>query len=127
MPSSLLCSLGFDSGEQLRCDAALAAGKLNRAFRAAFGRNLTINDSYRSYADQVAVAASRGALAAPPGTSNHGLGQALDLGGGISTFGTAEYRWMVANAGKYGWKHPGWAEPGGSKPEPWHWEYGTGA
>ncbi|WP_307865046.1 M15 family metallopeptidase [Myceligenerans salitolerans] len=127
IPSNLLCDLSFAPGEELRCDAAMAIEKLNAAFRAAFGRNLTVNDSYRSYADQVAVAATMGALAAPPGTSNHGLGQAIDLGGGISTFGSAEYRWMAANAGKFGWIHPAWAEPGGSKPEAWHWEYGTGA
>jgi zinc D-Ala-D-Ala carboxypeptidase len=23
----------------------------------------------------------------------------------------------------YGWYHPAWAEPSGSMPEPWHWEY----
>ncbi|GAB4087029.1 hypothetical protein GCM10028784_36590 [Myceligenerans cantabricum] len=125
IPANLLCDLSFAPGDTLRCDAAAAAEKLNSAFRSAFGRNLTVNDSYRSYADQVAVAAAKGGLAAPPGTSNHGLGQALDLGGGISTFGTAEYRWMAATAGKHGWTHPAWAEPGGSKPEAWHWEYGT--
>ncbi|MBE1874386.1 D-alanyl-D-alanine carboxypeptidase family protein [Myceligenerans sp. TRM 65318] len=127
IPSNLLCDLSFAPGHELRCDAALAIEDLNAAFRAAFGRNLKVNDSYRSYAEQVAVAATMGALAAPPGTSNHGLGQAIDLGGGISAFGSAEYQWMAANAGKFGWIHPAWAEPGGSKPEAWHWEYKTGA
>ncbi|WP_242504002.1 D-alanyl-D-alanine carboxypeptidase family protein [Promicromonospora panici] len=124
IPSSVLCGLSFSS-EQLRCDAAMALEDLNGAFRATFGRSLDVVDGYRSYADQVSVAASRGALAAVPGTSNHGWGQAIDLSGGLQSFGTAEYNWMSAHAGKYGWKHPGWAEPGGSKPEPWHWEYGT--
>jgi hypothetical protein len=32
---------------------------------------------------------------------------------------------MKANAGTFGWVHPDWAEPSGSKPEPWHWEFGT--
>ncbi|WP_285108676.1 M15 family metallopeptidase [Promicromonospora sp. MEB111] len=125
IPSSVLCGLSFASGEQLRCDAAVALEDLNRAFRGTFGRNLDLTDGYRSYGEQVAVAASRGALAAVPGTSNHGLGQAVDLSGGIESFGSAEHAWMVANAGKYGWKHPGWAQAGGSKPEAWHWEYGT--
>ncbi|WP_454850856.1 M15 family metallopeptidase [Promicromonospora soli] len=124
IPSSILCGLSF-SGEQLRCDAAMALEDLNGAFRATFGHSLDVVDGYRSYADQVAVAASRGALAAVPGTSNHGWGQAIDLSGGIQSFGSAEYNWMSAHAGKYGWEHPGWAEPGGSKPEPWHWEYGV--
>ncbi|MFD7021302.1 M15 family metallopeptidase [Promicromonospora sukumoe] len=125
IPSSVMCGLSFASGEKLRCDAAAALEDLNRAFRSAFGRNLSLTDGYRSYHDQVAVAASRGALAAVPGTSNHGWGQAVDLGGGIQSFGSAQFRWMQANAGKYGWKHPGWAQAGGSKPEAWHWEYGT--
>jgi len=124
IPSSILCGLSF-SGEQLRCDAAMALDDLNGAFRATFGRNLDLTDGYRSYADQVSVAASKGGLAAVPGTSNHGLGQAVDLSGGIESFGSAEHNWMVANAGKYGWKHPAWAQAGGSKPEAWHWEYGT--
>jgi LAS superfamily LD-carboxypeptidase LdcB len=124
IPSSILCGLSF-SGEQLRCDAAMALEDLNGAFRATFGHSLDVVDGYRSYADQVAVAASRGALAAVPGTSNHGWGQAIDLSGGIQSFGSAEYNWMSTHAGKYGWKHPAWAEPGGSKPEPWHWEYGV--
>src|SRR5205823_6692903 len=34
------------------------------------------------------------------------------------------YRYLKADAGRYGWNHPGWAEPGGSAcPEPWHWEW----
>lgn len=127
IPSRLLCELSFAAGQELRCDAAVAIERLNAAFRAAFGRDLAVRGSYRSYEAQVAVAAAKGALAAPPGTSNHGWGQAVDLSGGIQYFGTAEHRWMVANAGTYGWTHPAWAQPGGSKPEAWHWEYGTGA
>jgi hypothetical protein len=125
IPSSVLCDLSWAQGEQLRCDAAASLEDLNKAFRAAFGRNLALTDGYRSYAEQLSVAASKGGLAAVPGTSNHGLGQAVDLSGGIESFGTAEHAWMVANAGKYGWKLPGWAQAGGSKPEAWHWEYGT--
>ncbi len=124
IPASVLCDLGWAS-DQLRCDAAAELENLNKAFRAEFGRNLDVVDGYRSYADQVSVAASKGGLAAVPGTSNHGWGQAVDLSGGIQSFGTAEHAWMVANAGKYGWKHPAWAQAGGSKPEAWHWEYGT--
>jgi hypothetical protein len=31
---------------------------------------------------------------------------------------------MRENAPLYGWYHPTWAQQGGGKPEPWHWEYG---
>lgn len=125
IPSSVLCELGWAPNQLLRCDAAVELENLNDAFRAEFGRNLDVTDGYRSYAEQLSVAASKGGLAAVPGTSNHGWGQAVDLSGGIESFGTAEHAWMVANAGKYGWKHPAWAQAGGSKPEAWHWEYGT--
>src|SRR5690606_14231971 len=33
------------------------------------------------------------------------------------------YNWMKQNAPAYGWRHPDWAEPGGSIPEPWHWDF----
>ncbi len=65
-------------------------------------------------------------MAATPGTSNHGWGLALDLGGGINSWGTTERAWMVANAPAAGWISPDWAQPGRGKEEPWHWEF-TGA
>ena len=61
--------------------------------------------------------------AASPGTSQHGLGRALDLCGGINSFGSPAHLWMKQNAPLFGWFHPAWAEPDGSLPEPWHWEY----
>ncbi|MBE9925256.1 hypothetical protein G8C93_05040 [Cellulosimicrobium cellulans] len=124
IPASALCELSFAPGEQLRCDAAHQIEALNEKYREAFGANLSVTDSYRSYASQVAVKASRGYFAAPPGMSNHGWALALDLGGGIQGYGTAQYEWMRANAPAYGWENPEWARAGGSKNEPWHWEYG---
>lgn len=124
IPASALCELSFAPGEQLRCDAAHQIEALNEKFRETFGANLSVTDSYRSYASQVAVKASRGYFAAPPGMSNHGWALALDLGGGIQSYGTAQYEWMRANAPAYGWDNPEWARAGGSKNEPWHWEYG---
>lgn len=125
IPETLLCSPSFAPGHFLRCDAAHQLEQLNVAYRAAFGTDISVTSSYRSYATQVAVKAQKGYLAAPPGTSNHGMAQALDLGGGISSFGSAQYAWMRANAPAYGWDNPTWARQGGSKPEAWHWEYGT--
>ncbi|MFB8227424.1 D-alanyl-D-alanine carboxypeptidase family protein [Cellulosimicrobium sp. NPDC055967] len=124
IPASALCDLSFAPGEQLRCDAAHQIEALNQKFVETFGVNLSVTDSYRSYASQVAVKASRGYFAAPPGMSNHGWALALDLGGGIQGYGTAQYEWMRANAPAYGWDNPEWARAGGSKNEPWHWEYG---
>ena len=87
------------------------------------GSALCVNDSYRSYAGQVDVFRRKPRLAAVPGTSRHGLGVAVDLGCGAERFGSATYRWLKANAGRFGWSHPGWAEPRGGMPEPWHWEW----
>nr|WP_284291327.1 M15 family metallopeptidase [Angustibacter aerolatus] len=94
-----------------------------RASSVSGGRDLAVTDSYRSYAAQVSTKARKGNLAATPGTSNHGWGLAIDFGGGIQTTGSTAHAWMLTHAGHYGWVHPAWARPGGSKPEPWHWEY----
>ena len=58
--------------------------------------------TYRTYASQVRMYGQKPALAAVPGTSNHGWGLAVDLCGGIGSFGTRQYTWMVANAGRFG-------------------------
>ncbi|GAA1718579.1 hypothetical protein GCM10009809_13060 [Isoptericola hypogeus] len=118
-----LNELSFAAGEQLRKDAAEQLERLDAAYRAQFGTHLEINDTYRSYESQVAVKASKGYLAAVPGYSNHGWGVAVDLGGGVDIFGTAQYEWLRENAPKFGWDNPGWARADGRKPEAWHWEY----
>ncbi|HEX5332780.1 MAG TPA: D-alanyl-D-alanine carboxypeptidase family protein [Cellulomonas sp.] len=123
IPASALCELTFAPGAELRCDAAAAIEQLNVAYREKFGSDLVISDSYRSYSSQVACRRTKGSLCAVPGTSNHGLGKAVDLGGGAQSFGTTQHNWLVANAATYGWTWPAWAHLGASKPEPWHWEY----
>lgn len=90
------------------------------------GIRLLPADCYRDYAGQVAMRemwCGRGAchMAAVPGTSNHGWGKAVDFGD--MTFDSAAYHWLKAHAGEFGWNHPGVMEPGGSVPEPWHWEW----
>jgi LAS superfamily LD-carboxypeptidase LdcB len=50
----------------------------------------------------------------------------VDLCGGIDNFGSPQYTWMAENAGDFGFENPSWARQGGSKPEPWHWEYSRG-
>lgn len=61
---------------------------------------------------------------APPGTSNHGWGNALDIAGIFFSFGgkaSAGYAFLKKHAGAYGITHPGWAETQRDW-EPWHWE-----
>jgi LAS superfamily LD-carboxypeptidase LdcB len=122
IPPSAMCPLGA-AGHVLRCDAAAAYRAMSAAYAAAWGSPLCITDSYRSYASQVTLYGQKPALAAVPGTSNHGWGLAVDLCGGVESFGTAQYAWMVANAGRFGFIHPTWADPGNGREEPWHWEY----
>jgi cell wall-associated NlpC family hydrolase len=122
IPPSAMCPLGV-AGHSLRCDAAAAYRAMSAAFASAFGTPICITDSYRTYASQVRLYGEKPALAAVPGTSNHGWGLAVDLCGGIESFGTATYNWMKANAGRFGFLHPDWAEPGNGREEPWHWEY----
>jgi cell wall-associated NlpC family hydrolase len=122
IPPSAMCPLGV-AGHSLRCDAAAAYRAMSAAFAAAFGSPICITDSYRSYASQVRLYGEKPTLAAIPGTSNHGWGLAVDLCGGIEHYGTAQYAWMKANAGRFGYLHPDWAEPGNGREEPWHWEY----
>lgn len=124
IPTDVLCEVSFAPGELLRCDAAHQFEALNATYREAFGADISVTDSYRSFDEQVSMKASRGYFAAVPGTSNHGWGLALDLGGGIQDYGTAQYEWMRANAPAFGFDNPEWARAGGSKNEPWHWEFG---
>jgi cell wall-associated NlpC family hydrolase len=122
IPPSALCPIGVGS-HSLRCDAAAAYKAMSTAFAGAFGTPICITDSYRTYSSQVKLYGQKPALAAVPGTSNHGWGLAVDLCGGIERFGTAQYAWLKANAGRFGFLHPDWAEPGRGREEPWHWEY----
>ena len=108
--------------EQRDAIKAQAIDQLDAAFAQAFGHDLTLDDSYRSYAAQVQCTRTRGWLCATPGTSNHGLGIAVDIGD-AAAYGTAAYRWLTVNGPTYGWHNPAWALASGYKHEPWHWEY----
>jgi len=120
IPSSQLCAI--IGGGRLRPDAAAAFNAMSQAYAQAFGTNLCVGDSYRSYSQQVSVFRERPSLAAVPGTSNHGWGLAVDLGCGVQSSRSAQYRWMSRTASQFGWVHPAWAVH--DPYEPWHWEFG---
>ena len=126
IPATALCPIPSKPALQLECGAGTAFDQLNTAFRARFGQDIGITDGYRSYDEQVQCRLEKGSLCANPGTSNHGWGKAVDIGGccGINTGTGPAFDWLTTNAGRYGWNHPAWAQAGGSKPEPWYWEYG---
>ncbi|MDM8084643.1 M15 family metallopeptidase [Cellulomonas cellasea] len=130
LPMSVMCHIpwGTDQlgyAQYLRCDAADALTGLNDAFRAAFGESIAMDLTYRSYADQVAMKAAFGALAARPGTSSHGLGTALDVQEwpDVYGFGTERYAWLVENGPAHGWHAPARVREDGPHPEYWHFEY----
>jgi hypothetical protein len=123
IPAAALCPVWGAPNQLLRGDAARAFTALSREYAKTFGRPICITDSYRSRSQQVALYGIKPTLAARPGTSNHGWGTAADLCGGIESFGTTQHAWLLAHAPLYGWFHPSWAQPTGSRPEPWHWEY----
>ncbi len=122
IPLAALCPLG-QAAHVLRCDAADSFRAMSAAFASAFGGPLCLTDSYRTFAAQVRLYGVKPALAAVPGTSNHGWGLAVDLCGGVQSAGTGQYRWMIDNAGPFGWSNPPWARPGRGREEPWHWEF----
>jgi len=128
LPDSALEHLNWpeEISEELRPDAAESIDRLAVAFHAAFGTPLRITDSYRSYAEQVLLKVTKGALAATPGTSNHGLGIAIDMASGINSDGSTTHKWMEQNGPRYGWINPDWAQdynPRNGAHEAWHWEY----
>lgn len=130
IPTSALTKIPW-SEYYLEANAAQALIRLNSAFRSAFNRNVPISDGYRNYDNQVAArnywcSLNKCGFAAVPGESNHGWARAIDIGVGQTDWQNPIYLWFKQNAGRYGWIHPDWAEPGGRYPEAWHWEYTGG-
>lgn len=107
----------------LRKDAAAAFMAMNAESERVYGvtlRPTSARTAYRTYADQVyfddQYRHHGGALAAKPGTSNHGLGLAID-------FPTQQ---MIAIVLKIGEKY-GWAKKWSDAPsEPWHHKWKVG-
>lgn len=115
---------GFGGAYGLQKNAAAAFARLNAAYQAKWGSPLVVNSGGRSYAEQARAyalyKAGRGNLAAPPGTSVHETGRAVDLGGPILNMYSPQHRWLQQFASQYGFV---WTGRNFSQVEPWHWEY----
>ncbi|WP_163184543.1 M15 family metallopeptidase [Cellulosimicrobium sp. SL-1] len=122
VPDAALAPIPWSPGDRVRADVLDGLVALDAAYVERFGVHLTINSSYRTFEEQQGLYDPSSPIAAPPGCSNHGLGFAVDLGGGVQAFGTPQYEWLKQHAETYGWTHPDFAEPDGRVPEPWHWE-----
>lgn len=121
-----LCPVPFATSVIIDCLAIDDMVALNAAYYEEFGEDLPLGSGYRSYAAQVSTKASRGRMAATPGTSNHGWGRAVDLNVSSNSgwrYGGARYNWLRENGPDYFWVNPTWAQAGGSLPENWHWEW----
>jgi LAS superfamily LD-carboxypeptidase LdcB len=122
-PPGARCPLYAAPDQTLRRSAAFAFNRMSNTYQRQSGSALCVTEGYRSYAEQVAVKQRLPGLAAPPGSSRHGLGLAIDLCGGVQNFANPAHQWLKRNARYFGWFHPAWAEPSGGLPEPWHWEF----
>lgn len=128
IPASALAAIPWTPSRTLRTDARDAVVTLNKAFLAKFGTNLAVNEGYRNLENQKKekdywTGQGHPEYAATPGTSNHGWALAMDIGVGRTDWNNPVYLWMKSNAPQHGWTHPAGAEPGGSYPEAWHWEF----
>jgi hypothetical protein len=114
IPKELLTPIGI--GQHRMWSVAANAFVTMRAAAAADGVDIGVTDSYRSYDQQVELAANKGlykngGLGAVPGTSPHGWGLALDVD--VDPKGLA---WLRANGATYGFAET-------TPREPWHWEF----
>jgi LAS superfamily LD-carboxypeptidase LdcB len=114
LPAEALTPIGVGS-HRLAAPAATAFQRMQAAAEAE-GVTIGVTDSYRSYDAQVDVANrkglySQGGLAAKPGTSDHGLGLALDL-----DLDDRALNWMRGNAGRFGFVED-------TPRESWHWKF----
>ena len=124
-PASALCPLYAAPEAGLPRDAAMAFNAMSRAYEQREGSPLCVTDGYRTFAEQVVVKLTSPELAATPGTSQHGVGLAVDLCGGVQSFASPAHLWMQRHAPLYGWFQPAWADSSGELPEPWHWEFAS--
>lgn len=89
------------------------------AVQTAYGKPILLDNTYRTYqqqADAYAKAGPNGTFA-PPGTSLHEVGLALD----INTHSNLNDPALVAAFQNHGWYRHGKIING--VPEPWHWSY----
>jgi hypothetical protein len=123
IPTKALKAIGQGS-HRLETGAADAWTAMREA-AAADGVALKLTDSYRSFDQQVSVRQrkSHQVATAKPGTSVHGWGRAVDA----DVNDRNALTWLRANAGRYGWVNPAWAQKGGKSYEPWHWEFVGGS
>lgn len=143
-PTDLVClspELGYQNGRklELRSEAAKSLEQMAQE-AAAKGLNLKVVSAYRDFAHQNRLYESaikrygkNQKMVGRPGRSEHFLGTTVDVTNKnpkhllkAQFADSAEYRWLEANAEKYGWQFTVRAGKNGrkaSQDEPWHLRY----
>ncbi len=122
VPDSALAPIPWSPGDRVRADVLDGLVALDAAYVERFGVHLTINSSYRTFEEQQGLYDPSSPIAAPPGCSNHGLGFAVDLGGGVQAFGTPSTSGSSRTPRPTGGRTPTSPSPTGACPSP-----GTGS
>lgn len=116
--------MDIGNGKMLREEAAGPFIQMVEAARRD-GVIISVTSAFRTMAEQqrlydcyITKKCNNGNLAAKPGYSTHQSGRSVDLntGSGLTARLGTVYRWLAANAGKYGFKND-------VASEPWHWTY----
>ena len=116
--------------------------RLAVAFKNKFNQKLKLNDSYRTFNEQIKIkdkklkeaeslsnpeeARKKRGEAAKPGTSNHGWGLAFDFSThykGKKGFESETFDWMMRNAPRFGFHSPPILRDGAGTDESWHFEW----
>jgi hypothetical protein len=135
-----LAQIDGEDGDLLRADACGYWNALQRDFRADMEYGIQVREAYRPLGTQIGYFITRYTktsrntglyydgtywvkkpgvpAAARPGTSKHGDGLAVDAN--VDSFTSPAYRWLAANAGRYGFGN----NQGRNDGEPWHWVFG---
>lgn len=126
-----LARINFGTQALIGAPAVADLNALNVAFKKRFGEDLYIDLGYRSASQQRMIYNELGGrIAAKPGTSIHEKGLSFDTPEhGTYSWSSARFKWLKANAPKFGWQHPARVErylPNGKlnpSREYWHFDY----
>ena len=124
-----LCAAALKAGHTLKLSGAASGyrtyAEQERLFRQRFTTTPNGASQRRNWAGQTWYLRPGMALAAVPGTSNHGRGLAVDTGEerdgdtGTESVDAGTVAWLVANEERYGFSHE-------VQSEPWHLRYFAG-
>lgn len=124
-----LCAAALKAGHTLKATSAADSYRLyeiqERIFRERYTTTFLANRPYKIWNGRRWYQRPGTAVAAVPGTSNHGWASAVDTGeerdsdAGAESLDNATLSWLLANEQTYGWSHE-------VQSEPWHLRYFAG-